>query len=540
MNPSQYSTKNSHACTLALFIFFLLTVGALYYINIESQGLQREVSNSITDTQHKTYTISNLSHNIQSRSYILLTMLNEEDPFVLDELNQKLDHEAFLFRKNRDTLKNTNLTSQQSDDLNQLLTLTASNAENQVSVANLLIDENRTAATSLLFQQAIPNQTVMHAIIENFIASAEAINLEELDLLKTRINKNYETSLILTIFLSFLSFAFILFLIQKIKLNHAMSADKDIISNNVIESALDAIVLTSDEELITVFNKGASDLFGYAPNEIINRPISLILPKDLSHQLSVWVKSNSRQTGIQREGYATHKDQSTIPVQVTLSDTGIRGPQRFSLIIRDLSTHKENELRMAEKTSQLDDALAKYKELSETDPLTKIPNRRAYEDRLVDEINISKRSETPLAMIVFDIDCFKEYNDYYGHDLGDIILKQIAEVIVNTLPRSTDFAARFGGEEFVVILPATDTFGAYQVAERIRLGIKALGIQHGTSSMEKVVTISAGVATLEGDALNDVSLFKYADIALYKAKEEGKNRTHTFTSNDVVILSKRS
>jgi len=459
-------------------------------------------------------------------------MLNEKDPFVLDELNQKLDHQAVLFRKNRDTLKNTDLTRQQNDDLNQLLTLTASNAENQISVANLLIDENRTAATSLLFQQAIPNQTVMHAIIESFIASAEAINLEELNLLKTKIDKNYKSSLILTIFIILLSFAFILFLIQKIKLHHAISADKDIISNNVIESALDAIVLTSDEEFITVFNKGASDLFGYTPDEIINRPISLILPKDLSHQLSVWVKSNSRQTGIQREGYATHKDQSTIPVQVTLSDTGIRGPQRFSLIIRDLSTHKENELRIAEKTNQLDDALAKYKELSETDPLTKIPNRRAYEDRLADEINISKRSETTLAMVIFDIDCFKEYNDFYGHDLGDAALKKIANVISETLPRSTDFTARFGGEEFVVILPSTDSVGATQVAEKIRINIETLSIQHRTSNIDDIVTVSAGVATLSGNSLNGTDLFKHADIALYKAKEDGKNRTHTFSKDD--------
>lgn len=231
------------------------------------------------------------------------------------------------------------------------------------------------------------------------------------------------------------------------------------------------------------------------------------------------------------EDYAIHKDRSQIPVHVTLSDTAVHGAHRFSLIIRDLTISKESERRIAEKTHELDEARARYKELSETDPLTKIPNRRAYEDRLSDEINTAKRSNQPLAMIVFDIDCFKEYNDYYGHDLGDIILKRIAEVISNTLPRSTDFAARFGGEEFVVLLPSTDAFGAYQVAERIRLAIKSLEIKHETAVSEKVITISAGVAALSGDELNDVELFKQADTSLYAAKDEGRNCTHTFRRN---------
>ncbi|MEO1896195.1 MAG: GGDEF domain-containing protein [Cycloclasticus sp.] len=160
--------------------------------------------------------------------------------------------------------------------------------------------------------------------------------------------------------------------------------------------------------------------------------------------------------------------------------------------------------------------------------MTKIANRRAYEERLIDEINTAKRSTKPLALIMLDVDSFKQYNDYYGHDLGDVVLKRIAQVISESLPRSTDFSGRFGGEEFVVLLPSTDIFGAYQVAEKIRLSIKSLEIKHIKSDVKHVITVSAGIAALSGDSLNDIELFKQADTALYQAKEAGRNKSITF------------
>ena len=101
-------------------------------------------------------------------------------------------------------------------------------------------------------------------------------------------------------------------------------------------------------------------------------------------------------------------------------------------------------------------------------------------------------------------------------------------MISSTLPRSTDFPARIGGDEFVLLLPSTDVVGAYQVAEKIRLNIKALKLKHEKSSIDKLITISAGVAALSGEELNDVELFKQADRSLYKTKELGRNRTVTY------------
>jgi len=166
-----------------------------------------------------------------------------------------------------------------------------------------------------------------------------------------------------------------------------------------------------------------------------------------------------------------------------------------------------------------------------TDPLTKIANRRTYEQFLVKEISNAKRTGKPLSQLMIDIDCFKSYNDHYGHDAGDRSLLRVAEVIAKSLPRSIDFVARFGGEEFVVLLPNTDTEGGYLVAERIRSNLKDLAITHSYSDAADTVTVSIGIASLSGGLLNETDLLKQADTALYKAKENGKNRCEMYLND---------
>ncbi len=181
------------------------------------------------------------------------------------------------------------------------------------------------------------------------------------------------------------------------------------------------------------------------------------------------------------------------------------------------------------RTEELEIANKMLKELSEIDSLTKIANRRSYKNRLAYEIASAKRNENSLAQLMIDIDYFKAYNDRYGHDSGDMTLSRVAEAIDNSLPRRTDFSARFGGEEFVVLLPDTQEKNAYNIAERIRLNIKALGINHEGSEVTGIVTLSIGIASLSGKSLNKNDLLKNADAALYQAKHSGRNCCKIFT-----------
>jgi diguanylate cyclase (GGDEF)-like protein len=175
--------------------------------------------------------------------------------------------------------------------------------------------------------------------------------------------------------------------------------------------------------------------------------------------------------------------------------------------------------------------LARYKrstdllgKLARIDGLTEIPNRREFDRTLEIEWLRAIRSKEPLSLLMLDVDNFKAYNDFYGHDAGDECLRQVALTIQATMRRSPDFAARYGGEEFVCVLPDTGSDGAMALADSIRRNVEALNIPHADTNPEDVVTISTGAATLTASTQKSpVEITKAADGALYRAKQAGRN-----------------
>lgn len=155
------------------------------------------------------------------------------------------------------------------------------------------------------------------------------------------------------------------------------------------------------------------------------------------------------------------------------------------------------------------------------DALTELPNRGSYDRAMVREHALAVRSNNQLAIAVLDLDHFKQVNDQHGHAVGDYILKMFAQIL-KAQRRASDFVARFGGEEFVIIFPNTNVAGAMNFLERLRKSVEeALCIQ--VSGKELCVTVSIGVAQLNTEDTTE-SLFKRADNALYEAKEAGRNR----------------
>lgn len=164
----------------------------------------------------------------------------------------------------------------------------------------------------------------------------------------------------------------------------------------------------------------------------------------------------------------------------------------------------------------------RFEELSNTDPLTQLANRRFLMNVFEKEFLRSERHKHPLSLIMADIDHFKKINDTYGHQQGDLVLKAVADVMRGQL-REYDLAARFGGEEFALILPETGLLQATQVAERVRERIAAMRFDGSLAPMR--MTISLGVATSPGAEIKGVNdLIRVADDALYTAKREGRNR----------------
>lgn len=176
--------------------------------------------------------------------------------------------------------------------------------------------------------------------------------------------------------------------------------------------------------------------------------------------------------------------------------------------------------------AQLREANRQLEQLSRLDGLLGIANRRCFDEYLSRELERALRLQSPLSLILIDLDHFKHYNDRYGHIAGDHCLRETVRALEANLKRPTDLLARYGGEELVVVLPDTAAIGAYRIAERLRTAVEALAISHAASPSGPYLTISLGVHTLQpapGDTPE--TLIQRADQALYEAKRLGRNRT---------------
>jgi|CXWL01.1.fsa_nt_gi diguanylate cyclase (GGDEF)-like protein len=167
------------------------------------------------------------------------------------------------------------------------------------------------------------------------------------------------------------------------------------------------------------------------------------------------------------------------------------------------------------------------------DHLTGLANRRHFEETIHREFNQAKRDKSSLSIVMCDIDHFKAYNDKYGHQAGDICLRNVGEAIEETLTRPADLVCRYGGEEFIVILPRTESAGALKMAEKIKRSVASKNIALMESKRGGRVTLSMGVASAQGQYKNIEDFIKYkniedfvkaADDALYLAKKNGRNR----------------
>lgn len=164
-------------------------------------------------------------------------------------------------------------------------------------------------------------------------------------------------------------------------------------------------------------------------------------------------------------------------------------------------------------------------QLARIDGLTEIPNRRHFDDMLAQEAARASRGGLGLAVALLDVDCFKQYNDHYGHAKGDRALQSIAGVLRAGMRRPADLAARYGGEEFVLLMPETDLAGAVLRADRVRQEVEQLALPHPHSDAAHCVTVSMGVAqAARPEDLSGEALMLLADRRLYAAKRAGRNR----------------
>ncbi|MCK9986312.1 MAG: hypothetical protein AzoDbin1_02784 [Azoarcus sp.] len=243
----------------------------------------------------------------------------------------------------------------------------------------------------------------------------------------------------------------------------------------------------------------------------------------------IFLSARTRDEDIER-GIAVGGDDYLVkPVSEAVLKAKVRAMQRIAHMRASLVA----------LTRKLDDANRELTRLSAFDGLTGIANRRTFDATLSREWRRSARSGAPISLMVVDVDCFKQFNDAYGHQVGDECLKAVARALAGNTRRPVDLVARYGGEEFAVVLPDTDAQGGAIVAESMRSAVEALAITHRHSTAARVVTVSIGIAVTRPERSDDggfATLLARADEALYRAKRDGRNRWHLAAAPTLAVV----
>lgn len=282
---------------------------------------------------------------------------------------------------------------------------------------------------------------------------------------------------------------------------------------DIIAASHEAFISTDATGVILEWNKQAEALLGWHPDQAIGSELAaLIVPTEVREQFVAsttdYIQAPHGAAGRRVSFLATHRDNSSVPVEMAGWISWHGSELRFSAFLHDMSERHRYEQELLAS--------------ARTDPLTGVGNRlRMTEDLTAMHERFIRYGQT-YSLAIVDVDFFKPYNDTYGHLAGDDALQRVAAELLR-LVRGADAVYRFGGEEFVIVLPAQTSPGALIAAERLRTGIAALRLPH-TGGPGGLVTVSVGVSTAQSGSATPDDTIRGADQALYEAKRAGRNR----------------
>lgn len=301
------------------------------------------------------------------------------------------------------------------------------------------------------------------------------------------------------------------------------------IYKQLVDVTLQGIMVTDSKMAILSVNGGFVRTTGYSEAEVLGKTPRILQSGKQGQEFYKTMRQSVFRTG-QWEGEIWNKKKDGTIYAEWLNISSIQDSdgrvRNYVGVFSDITEHKMLEQRLKDENKEL-------LNLSNTDSLTGIANRRFFDPVLAREWRRGQRTVTPLSIILIDIDCFKNYNDLFGHMTGDACLKAIARTLDAVVKRPADVIARYGGEEFIALLPNTDGPGAAELAEHLRKSVERLRIPHPTCATGDVVTISLGTATMvPSSAASAEQLVGWADQALYTAKRFGRNRVVVHSNDD--------
>lgn len=297
------------------------------------------------------------------------------------------------------------------------------------------------------------------------------------------------------------------------------------------DAAFEAILIHTESEILDC-NEAATILYGIPRDDFIGSSIYSRLHNSSTGTATNWLHEPTHEAidiTAMSDGDSTsceptrepvevthvRGDGTTFPVEVRSREINHKGMQALVTTVRDITTHKALQIKL--------------ERIANSDPLTGVGNRRFFFDAGEREYFRALRYQEPLSVLMLDVDYFKKINDTFGHDIGDIALCELAKICISTL-RTSDLFARFGGEEFAILLPATDVKDAQISAERLRNNIEANVINTEKGPVSYTVSIGISILLPEDEGIE--SMLNRADKGLYMAKDSGRNRVTMVESAD--------
>ena len=287
------------------------------------------------------------------------------------------------------------------------------------------------------------------------------------------------------------------------------------LSAEVFENTIEGVIITDASENVISTNRAFFDITGYKNKEVINKPISILKSERHNDEFysDIW-SSVAKKGSWQGEIWNKRKNGDIYPMWLNIS------------VVKDIDKKVTNFIWVFSDISAIKESQQQLDHLAHHDPLTGLPNRLLLDARVAQSLSRAKRNKNKIAIMFLDLDHFKNVNDTLGHPIGDLLLQEVSRRLVNCV-REEDTVCRQGGDEFIVILEELhDAHFASDIAQKI---IVSLAEKYDLQGHDVFITCSVGISLFPDDSEDMTTLFKNADSALYRAKEQGRNTYHYYT-----------
>lgn len=518
-----------------LIIFATISGWLSYNIYLTSTSLYLEAENSITQLQKKRKAVTGMSWSARERSLLLFNMYIEKDVFKRDDLKLEMTTLAHHFNQNMLDFEKANLSDTEKVVFLEVMKMVKSNALIHLEAADLMVSNEMEQANKLLFGFVMPNQERVLHKFEEILTLIDSSVQQEISKLKNLQSKTNQY--ILELILLVLGGILVLFFTIYSRTKKRESELKDLVTErtqeseranaqvkSLVENSSDAIVSIDLNQNIVLFNPAAEKIFQYKKEEVLGKPLTLLLPDSTQHNhhehVATFGKGESTHARLmvsRSEIQGKRRNGTLFDAEASISKSSVDGVTYFTAFIRDITERVKAE--------------EEIRRLAMFDSLTGLVNRHHFESLLKEAIAYTNRfPENKIALLLLDLDLFKKVNDTFGHAVGDILLKRVANTLQENI-REVDVVGRFGGDEFSILLQGIETHErAGMVAAKL---INALSKLHKIEDNEVKCGVSIGITFCPEFGTDYEELFKQADKMMYKSKEIGRNTYQIYTGQDI-------